>query len=482
MTKLALHESLPREARKINETVTVSASIDKEQSVKLQEGYYDEPTFTIPKIEAIHAGVTRNNTVYPAHELKGDPAKGTGVYSWTQPYPKPVIFNHDWETEATGRVIHAEFSESTQAGRPGIVVYPKITSKEAVQAILDGRLMTVSIGGESEKVTCSICQTNMMEEGFCGHYKGEVYEGQTCNWIYGDIKFDELSWVNVPADSDAMVVDTESSLLIASESTPTESAQTLHNSDFAVSAEGIVAGVLPPNDESSVTVKTDDTAHSKTLMTEGVEKLDQEQMRELAKMVAGILGESTKPVVEEPETATEETHEEPVVTEEPVAADPVVETPSEPEQPVEEQPVTDEPEAGAEADSAEESDLAAEVEALKDANEALKQEVAELQDGLKDTLEEAKATASLCLEKLLDPEAFEEMASALKEMTYDEIKAKVFEQLDHMLTQQISESTQQRTVTKVVNPATSGVEDFTETKKTITEKDKIMVFKKMLQN
>lgn len=121
------------------------------------------------------------------------------------PYPKPVIHNHDTDTEATGRVYSASFSEYTSAGRPGIIVTPKITQEKAIKDILEGRLLTVSIGASTNAAVCSICGTDIINEGFCGHMRGEEYDGQVAEWVAGDLFFDELSWVNVPADSDAMI-------------------------------------------------------------------------------------------------------------------------------------------------------------------------------------------------------------------------------------------------------------------------------------
>lgn len=163
--------------------------------------------YLLPRIEAIHAGRTRNNTRYLADKLKGHQELQSGVFSWTVPYPKPIIHNHDIETPATGRVHSAAFSEFTSAGRPGIIVVPKISEPKAIQDILDGRLLTVSIGATTDSAVCSICGTDIINEGFCGHHKGEVYDGETAEWICGNLWFDELSWVNVPADQDAMIVD-----------------------------------------------------------------------------------------------------------------------------------------------------------------------------------------------------------------------------------------------------------------------------------
>lgn len=160
------------------------------------------------QIEAIHAGTSRNYNRYPAEKLRGDVKIRSGMYSWNHPYPKPLIYNHDVDTEATGRIIDARYVEMTQAGRPGIVVTAKVTDAKAIESVLDGRLLTVSIGATSNAAVCSICGTDIIEEGFCGHMRGESYGGEIAEWVTGDLWFDELSWVNVPADQDAMIVGT----------------------------------------------------------------------------------------------------------------------------------------------------------------------------------------------------------------------------------------------------------------------------------
>jgi regulator of replication initiation timing len=160
----------------------------------------------MPRIEAIHAGTTRNYTRYPAEKLRGDESLKSGVYSWMHPFAKPVIYNHDVNTEASGRIQAAAFAEFTAAGRPGIIVVPKITQESAIDDILGGRLLTVSIGATTDAAYCSICGTDIINEGFCGHMKGESYDGVTAEWIVGNVYFDELSWVNVPADSNAMII------------------------------------------------------------------------------------------------------------------------------------------------------------------------------------------------------------------------------------------------------------------------------------
>lgn len=206
--KLLKWNGLEIDPSKHIESTTVKPNILPESKIAFSEAKGDTGArFILPRIEAIHAGTTRNNTRYVAERLKGDPAKKSGVYSWLHPYPKPVIYNHDTNTDATGRVYNAAYAPMTQAGKEGIIVIPKITDAAAVQGVLDGRLMTVSIGATTDSAVCSYCGTDIIAEGFCGHMKGEVIDGTTVEWIIGDVWFDELSWVNVPADQNAMVVD-----------------------------------------------------------------------------------------------------------------------------------------------------------------------------------------------------------------------------------------------------------------------------------
>ena len=207
--------------KRIHESTQVEVSMGNHAG-SLSENHDGSP-FLLPRIEAIHAGKTRNNTRYLRDKLRGDAELKSGVYSWLQPYAKPVIYNHDVNTKATGRVYTAAFTEFTQAGRPGIIVVPKITDPEAIEGIQGGRLLTVSIGAETDSVTCSICGTDIVNEGYCGHMKGETYDGVTAEWIAGNLWFDELSWVNVPADQDAMIVDTQSSVLIGTGNTESKS-------------------------------------------------------------------------------------------------------------------------------------------------------------------------------------------------------------------------------------------------------------------
>ncbi len=151
----------------------------------------------IVQMEAIHVGRTANYTFYTEQGLKD------GLESWTHPYNKPVLTHHNaYSGEPIGRILRAEFTESTISGRKGLIFTCEITDPNAIEKVLDGRYKTVSIGASTDKVTCNICGTDRSKE-WCEHWRGEEYEGQTCHYVIGTTLGREVSYVNVPADEDA---------------------------------------------------------------------------------------------------------------------------------------------------------------------------------------------------------------------------------------------------------------------------------------
>jgi len=151
----------------------------------------------IVQMEAIHVGRTANYTFYTEEGLRA------GLESWTHPYNKPVLTHHNaYSGEPIGRILRAEFAESTLSGRKGLIFTCEITDPDAIEKILDGRYQTVSIGATTDKVTCNICGTDRTKE-WCEHWRGEEYEGQTCHFIIGTTYGREVSYVNVPADENA---------------------------------------------------------------------------------------------------------------------------------------------------------------------------------------------------------------------------------------------------------------------------------------
>lgn len=161
-------------------------------------------------IEAIHEGVTRNYHEFTAENLK------KAVKSWTTPYKKPVLKDHITSgvfpdaSAPLGRVQSAKLVPS--ALKQGAVAHQLellITDPEAIERIDDGRYLTLSVGASVEEVYCSICGNELLRSRSLWsheHERGKRYKGKTATWVLAGIQFDEVSFVNVPADPHAQIL------------------------------------------------------------------------------------------------------------------------------------------------------------------------------------------------------------------------------------------------------------------------------------
>ena len=160
----------------------------------------------IPDIECIHAGLTKNYTFYQAEKLRGNPETHTGIYSWTYPYEKPMLKNHDTSLDPLGRIVEANFASQGLTGQNAVVIRPKLVDADAIEKVKNGTFKTVSIGGSTDSLICSICGTDNIHDA-CEHWPGQEYDGSVCYFIVGNITFNECSFVNVPADENAMIIN-----------------------------------------------------------------------------------------------------------------------------------------------------------------------------------------------------------------------------------------------------------------------------------
>lgn len=443
---------------KMSETMNVQ--MKKSTQTKIVTESFEDGEFLLPRIEAIHAGRTRNYNHYLAEKLRGDASIKSGVYSWMQPYAKPVIYNHDTNTEATGRIYSAAYAEYTQAGRPGIIVIPKITEAKAVQALKDGRLLTVSIGATTDAAICSICGTDIINEGYCGHMKGEEYDGRTAEWIAGNIWFDELSWVNVPADADAMVVDTQSSVLL---SLPREGAG--ENTESAPKIQTMHEFYGVPKHTNLVVVE------SKELKTKEAEISKQEEKEEMENELQPETTVET-PVVE-PEVTVEEPAVEPAA---PIDA-PVVDSDpsSEGDTPETETVVTQEEDSEPETAflTAESIGEHPETIALRETNASLMAQV----EGL------TKEIKALYIERIIEKSELSKekqapLAEKLASRSIDSLRDRLEDMAEGFGTVE-PEAKPARTVTKVASPVPTT--EAAVTTKEMTNETKIEFFKQLLK-
>ena len=154
--------------------------------------------------EATHSGKNHNYCIYYEDSMEKD------AESFTNPFNKPMLKNHDSYSEPLGRIKQSWFGPSKLTDeRSAIHLKTRVTDKDAIEKFLDGRYGTVSIGGSMGTVTCNICGKTILKDGkfkFCGHWRGETYKDQVCYWGARDIEYHEVSTVNNPADDFAQVV------------------------------------------------------------------------------------------------------------------------------------------------------------------------------------------------------------------------------------------------------------------------------------
>ena len=172
---------------------------DKDNKINLSEGYtqtYVDKDSLMVDIEAIHSIITRNDTLYTENCIKDS------IPYWTAPYERPVIMHHnEKDGKIIGRVKAANFiKESERSGTAALELVANIGDEEGKKGIKNGTLATVSIGAIAHDIRCSICGTNLVEEGMCEHDKGEIYDNKRCYWIVNKIEPKEVSYVIVPSD------------------------------------------------------------------------------------------------------------------------------------------------------------------------------------------------------------------------------------------------------------------------------------------
>jgi hypothetical protein len=190
------------------ETTHFQLSDEQAECLKLEMAEFKESASPATKafnvrINAIHAGMTKNFHTFPLEELE------LSVEKWTKPYGKPILKNHDIFEEPLGRIKEANvlrFSDTDGV----LSVVASVPDQDAVQKIYDQRYATVSVGVMSSNVSCSVCGQNWFDDDCdCDHTVGRKYVNEDsgdetlCSAIIRDIEPVEVSFVNLPADCSA---------------------------------------------------------------------------------------------------------------------------------------------------------------------------------------------------------------------------------------------------------------------------------------
>ena len=156
------------------------------------------------ELEATHSGPNDNDCIYYEDSMEAD------AESFMSPFSKPLLKNHNsYNGEPLGRITAFRTGPSNIAlDRTAIFLTSRVTDKDAMEKFLDGRYQTFSIAGTMGTVTCGTCGKTILKDGvfkFCGHWRGETYNNKVCQWGVRDIRYNECSVVNNPADKYAML-------------------------------------------------------------------------------------------------------------------------------------------------------------------------------------------------------------------------------------------------------------------------------------
>jgi hypothetical protein len=188
------------------ESFTVQLPDFKDSNIDFSESFNSKHGLII-EVAAIHEGLTANYNNYSADEL------AAALESWVSPYPKPIILNHDLNTEPIGRVMAAKMDKE-EDGSSFVRLQIAITDPVAAQKVLDKRYLTGSVGGRAGKAVCSISGEDLAQETDSGrprlpkYKRGKVYKGKLAYIDMQDISFKEYSFVNQPADQKSGVRST----------------------------------------------------------------------------------------------------------------------------------------------------------------------------------------------------------------------------------------------------------------------------------
>jgi len=228
----------------------------------------------VVSVAATHAGIpTGNMAFYTPDRMK------QGLPSFTDNFAKPVLLHHNDMGDPVGRVHRATYQdlshlyvEPMQAfkERYGGVVFTDakvdlekafdqidwvvenmvpmkdyvgmgygeldlhITDAEAAEKIVDQRYLTVSVGFTTDSMYCSNCHQDWASEGFCEHERGKLYDGKQTLVIPGKFNYEEISWVNSPADTGATVLSVSETPSLADDTANDEFLETVVNTQDSV--------------------------------------------------------------------------------------------------------------------------------------------------------------------------------------------------------------------------------------------------------
>lgn len=190
------------------------------------------------KVAATHAGIVNSN-----HRFYRPDRMQEAAHQWVPEngrYPKPVLLEHNHKSDVLGRVRSARYVDESYkwsndfptikdsifydqkvdlyksidwivdnlmplqdySGLGYLELGLNITNPDAIEKVLRDEYLTVSVGFQTDAAYCSICHQDWGQDDKCEHRPGMTDEetGRTMFLIPNKFMYDELSFVNFPAD------------------------------------------------------------------------------------------------------------------------------------------------------------------------------------------------------------------------------------------------------------------------------------------
>ncbi len=166
------------------------------------------------------------------------------IRSWTEPYAKPIIRNHDKNEDPIGRFKsvqwysleqdairhfrhiadytkfmndmdsddprriykalkrHSLLTDTRWRGTGELLATALIVDETAIEKFLDGRYLTFSAGSHTDRYVCGICGSDWAQGDVCEHRPGMITDsGDIGVFVTGAFYGDEASVLTMPANS-----------------------------------------------------------------------------------------------------------------------------------------------------------------------------------------------------------------------------------------------------------------------------------------
>jgi hypothetical protein len=220
-----------------------SKELTRDQSSKDSKG-----ESLLVRVAATHSGIVNGNMRFYRPDRMQD-----AVHTWVPKakYPRPVLVAHNEDGDVVGRVLDAKYVDEsykyktehtvlrdslfygtdarkkmdlyksidwivdnlmTQDDYQGLGYVElglKVTNPDAIQKVMRDEYLTVSVGFKTDAAVCSICHTDWAQDDKCEHKLGETVDGKQMFLISGHFDYEEVSFVNFPADPFASTVSKE---------------------------------------------------------------------------------------------------------------------------------------------------------------------------------------------------------------------------------------------------------------------------------